>query len=104
MRKTLMLAFVFAGLALCAVLALRHYRRSVAKPAAAAVAPAGSPAVPTATNTPVPATPVQPMDVFQSGVKLDSRTSTTPDAEAKRRLIERLQREEERQRPEQQRN
>jgi hypothetical protein len=50
------------------------------------------------------ATSVPPMDAFQSGVKLDSRASTTPDAETRRRLLERLQTEERRQRPELQRN
>lgn len=98
-----MLVIVLIGLALCALLVWRHHRRSVATPPAPAVAPVAAASVSTATTPPV-VTPVPPMDTFQSGVKLDSRTSTTPDAETKRRLLERLQAEGRRQRPELQRN
>lgn len=98
-----MLLLVLIGLALCALLVRRHHRRSVAAPPVAVAAPVAAAPVPTAT-TPPAVTSVPPMDAFQSGVKLDARTSTTPDAETKRRLLERLQAEERRQRPELQRN
>ena len=86
-----MIVLVLTGLALCALLVLRHHRRSAA-------------AVPPVTTAPLPVASVPPMDAFQLGVKLDSRTGTTPDAETKRRLLERLLQEERRQRPELKRN
>ena len=97
MKKMTALLVMVTVLALCALLILRQQRR--AEPAHAA-RPA-APALSTATQPPKAA---QPMDGFQASVKLDTRTGTAPDAEAKRRLLERLQREEERQKPWNQRN
>lgn len=51
-----------------------------------------------------PVAPTAPMDGFQSGVEIDSRTGGEPDAEARRRVMERLRREEIRQRPAEGRN
>jgi hypothetical protein len=51
-----------------------------------------------------PVAPAAPTDGFQSGVKLDSRTGGEPDAAARRRVMDRLRREEIRQRPAEGRN
>ncbi len=51
-----------------------------------------------------PVSRTAPMDAFQSCVKLDTRTGTVPDPAAKRRLLERLQCEEKKQRPAEGRN
>lgn len=48
--------------------------------------------------------PSAPMDHFQTGVMLDTRVGREPEAKAKPRLMERLQREESRQRPAEGRN
>ncbi|MDO8545500.1 MAG: hypothetical protein Q7S40_34085 [Opitutaceae bacterium] len=97
MKKMTALLVVITALALCALLILRHQRRG--EPT---LDP--RPTVPAASTAAQPPKAAQPMDAFQAGVKLDTRTGTAPDADAKRRLMERLQREEERQEPRNQRN
>jgi hypothetical protein len=91
MKQMTAVFIVLFALALCGALIVRHHRRTDASPTVpAAVPPKSAPA-------PVPS--AQPMDVLQSGVKLDLRTDQGLDAETKRRLLERLQLEEQRQRP-----
>jgi len=97
MKKMITVLLVFAGLALCALLFLQRHRR-VERSSLPRV---GTPS-PTVVTQP-PSSP-QPMDAFQTGVKLDTRTGAQPEAEAKRQLLKRLQREEERQKPQEQRN
>lgn len=87
----LIASLVFAAAAI--LVARRHPRRATPPPAA-----------PAQSAAPVIPTTVQPMDALQSGVKLDLRTDTRPDADAKRRLLERLQQEEKRQQPQERRN
>lgn len=96
MKKMTTIILVIVALAVVTLLSMRQ-RRPATTQALLLAAPA--PAVATQ-----PATAPQPMNTFQSSVKLDTRTHTTPDAEAKRRLLERLQREETRQKPQEQRN
>lgn len=89
MKKMTAALIVLFALALCGALIVRHQRRTGVRPTAPAGAPPSS---------------VQPMDALQSGVKLDGRTVDGLDPETKRRLLERLQREEQRQRPQEGRN
>ena len=95
--KKMAIFLLIASLVLAAaaiLVARRHPRRATPPPAA----PAQS-AAPV-----IPAPALQPMDTLQSSVKLDTRTDTRPDADAKRRLLERLQQEEKRQQPQEGRN
>lgn len=85
----LTVAFVIA-LAVCAFLVRRHARRI-------------APVMPTAAEQPT-ATNSAPIDLLQNGVKLDPRTDYRIDAEAKQRLMEKLRREEIRQKPQEGRN
>ena len=97
MKKMTALLVVITALALCALLILRRQHR-------AELTHGPRPAAPALSKSAQPPKAAQPMDAFQAGVKLDTRTGTTPDAEAKRRLMERLQREEKRQKPQEGRN
>lgn len=96
MKKMTAALIVLFALALCGALIVRHHRRTGAGPTAPATVPAASPQM--------TAPSMQPIDAFQSGVKLDGRTGDGLDPETKRRLLERLQREEKRQRPQEGRN
>ena len=96
MKKMTAALIVLFALALCGALIVRHHRRTSAKPTTHGSVPSPSPQV----TAPL----VQPMDKLQSGVKLDRRTDGGTDPETKRRLLERLQREEQRQRPQEGRN
>ncbi len=97
MKKMTALLVVITALALCALLILRRQHR-------AELTHGPRPAAPALSKSAQPPKAAQPMDAFQAGVKLDTRTGTAPDAEAKRRLMERLHREEVRQKPWEQRN
>lgn len=96
MKKMVTLVLIaVCALTLAAILVARHrQQRSVLPPAATAET---SPAA-------LPVMPATPMNALQSGVKLDPRTDYRPDADAKRRLLERLHQEEKRQKPEEGRN
>jgi len=88
MKKMTAALIVLFALALCGALIVRHQRQTRARPPAPAVPPP----------------PSQPIDALQSGVKLDGRMDPRLDPETKRRLLERLHREEQRQRPQEGRN
>lgn len=90
MKKLVATLIALAGLIVAGLLLLRQSRRA--------------PAAPTLAQPAAPVSPTARMDSFQSGVKLDTRTGTVPDSAAKRRLLERLQREEKKQRPTEGRN
>lgn len=94
--KKMVVFLLIASIALAvAILVARHHQRRATPP----------PAAPAKSGAPVISAPaVQPMNALQSGVKLDTRTDARPDADAKRRLLERLQQEEKRQQPQERRN
>lgn len=96
MKKMTAAFIVLFALALCGALIVRHHRRTGVEPTAPASVPPPSPQM--------TAPSMQPIDALQSGVKLDGRTVDGLDPETKRRLLERLQREEKRQRPQEGRN
>lgn len=96
MKKMTAALIVLFALALCGALIVRHHRRTGAGPTAPTSAPPPSPQL--------TASSMQPIDALQSGVKLDGRIVDGLDPETKRRLLERLQREEKRQRPQEGRN
>ena len=91
-RMTIVLALL-TGLAVCGLLVLRHTRRVT-------VAPTPPPLAQSARD----ARDLRAFDAWQSNIKLDLNTDYTPDALAKQRLMERLRREESKQRPAEGRN
>lgn len=92
-RMNLFAIVLVAGLAVGGLLVLRHARRLPAAPPA--------PEQAYATRD---ARDLRAVDAWQAGIKLDPNTDYTPDALAKRRLVEKLRREEEKQRPQEGRN
>ena len=64
-----------------------------------------APLVPPESDLPAPPPrKAQPIDAWQAGIKPDTRTDYTPDPAATKRLLEKLRREERRQRPLEERN
>ena len=64
-----------------------------------------APLVPPESDLPAPPPrKAQPIDAWQAGIKPDTRTDYTPDPAAAKRFLEKLQREEMRQRPQEGRN
>lgn len=93
MKRMYLIAVAFiVGLALCGLLALRHAVRSAVT-------------APPVSDLPAP-TPrsAQPMDAWIAGIKADLRTDYTANPAATKRLMEKLRREELRQRPQEGRN
>ena len=93
MKRTHLIIVAFAiGLALCGWLAIRSTVRTevTASPVSDLPAP------------PPPAS--KPMDVWQAGIKPDTRTDYTSDPAKTKRLMEKLRQEELRQRPQEGRN
>ncbi len=88
MKRIIAIVIALAGLASIGLLLWRQPQRLSEVPAA----------------TPGQTKVASPMDAFQSGIRLDPRTGTVSDAGAKRRLLERLEREEKKQRPAEGRN
>ena len=87
----IIVAFVI-GFALCGWLAFRHTVRTAVT-------------VPPVSDLPAPSTPAsKPMDVWQAGIKADTRTDYTQDPATTKRLMEKLRQEELRQRPQEGRN
>ena len=86
-RMTFYLLALGAGLAVCGLLVLRHAGRT-------------APLMPPASDLPAPPRrSPQPIDRWQGGIGVDTRTDYKPDPEATKRLMEKLRREELRQRP-----
>ena len=88
MKMSAFVVLLLAGLAVCGLLVRRHTARL---PAGAASAPRS-------------AEPVSPVDAWQQGIQLAPVGDYHADSEAARRLMEKLRREEERQRPQEGRN
>lgn len=78
------------GLALGGWLALWHAMRAAVKMSPVSELPSPSAS--------------RPMDVWQAGIKPDTRTDYTPDPAATKRLMKKLRQEELRQRPQEGRN
>ncbi len=89
-RLHVIIGALVVGLALCGWLVLRHVVRTTAK-------------VPSVSDLPSPPAS-KPMDVWQAGIKPDTRTDYTPDPAATKRLMKKLRQEELRQRPQEGRN
>ncbi|MFO1448229.1 MAG: hypothetical protein U1F61_08750 [Opitutaceae bacterium] len=79
-KMSLYFLALLAGLALCGWLVRRHQKR-----------------------VPAPMD-LRPVDAWQGSIKLDRGGTYTPDEAARKRLLEKLQAEEERQRPQERRN
>ena len=92
-RMNLFVIVLVAGLAVCGWLVLRHARR-------VPMAPTPPPSAQSARDP----RDLHAVDVWQAGIKLDPNTDYTPAARAKQRLMEKLRREEEKQRPQEGRN
>lgn len=91
-RMHLFIVAVIVGLAVCGALALRHAVRTAVT-------------VPPVSDLPAPTPPAShPMDVWQAGIKPDTRTDYASDPAVTKRLMEKLRREELRQRPQEERN
>jgi len=90
MKRMIIVLAMLAGLAGCGLLVLRHARRAPATRRALSAAQASR--------------DVRVVDAWQSKIKLDLNTDYLPDALAKQRLMERLRREESKQRPAEGRN
>ncbi len=91
-RMHLIIAAFVIGLAGCGWLALRYAVRTAVT-------------VPPVSDLPAPPpTASKPMDVWQAGIKPDSRTDYTSDPATTKRLMEKLRQEELRQRPQEGRN
>lgn len=91
-RMHLIIAVSVVALAVGGILVVRHAIRT-------------APLVPPVSNLPAPPRKkIQPIDAWQAGIKPDTRTDYTPNPAAKKRLREKLQREERRQRPQEERN
>lgn len=91
-RMHLIIVAFVVGLALCGWLVLRHAVRTAVT-------------VPPVSDLPAPPPPAsKPMDVWQAGIKPDTRTDYTPDPAKTKRLMEKLRQEELRQRPQEGRN
>ena len=88
----LILVAFFVGLALCGWLALRHAARKAVTVSPVSHLPAPTPPAP------------KPMDVWQAGIKPDTRTDYTADPATTKRLMEKLRQEELRQKPQEGRN
>ena len=88
MKMSAFVILLLAGLAVCGLLVRRHSAR----------VPAG------AVSAPRSAGSVSPVDAWQQGVQLAPVGSYKADSEAARRLMDKLRREEERQRPQEGRN
>ena len=79
-KMSLYLLVLLAGLAVCGWLIRRHQKRGL------------------------PTTDLHPVDAWQGSIKLDRGGNYTSDKVAKQRLLEKLQAEEKRQRPQEGRN
>ena len=91
-RFFLFIGAVIVGLAVGGLLVLHHVvRKAVTSP------PVSDRPAPTSKKAP-------PMDTWQAGLKPDTRTDYTTDQAATKRLMKKLQREETRQRPQEERN
>lgn len=86
-RMTLYILVSVAGLTVCGLLVLRHACRT-------------APLMPPTSDLPAPPPrPLQPVDRWQGGIGVDTRTDCQPDPAATKRLMEKLRQEERRQRP-----
>jgi hypothetical protein len=83
MKMSAFVILLLAGLAVCGLLVRRHTAR----------VPSGAASAPRSTGS------ASPVDAWQQGVQLAPVGSYHADSEAARRLMEKLRREEERQRP-----
>lgn len=93
MKRMITCALIaLAGLLVCGLLVLRHACRTAPELRDDSGLPA-----PTGRDRP-------PIDRWQGGIKVDPRTGYAPDPEATERLLEKLRREELRQRPQEGRN
>lgn len=91
-RMHLILAVAVAALAVGGILVVRHAIRT-------------APLVPSESDTPAaPGRKGHPIDTWQAAIRVDTRTDYTPDPAVARRLREKLEREEMRQRPQEGRN
>lgn len=91
-RMTIVIIITVAGVGICSALVLRHAYRT-------------APEVPPTSDLPQPPQrPVQPIDAWQGGIKIDARTDYHADSEATKRLMEKLRQEEKRQKPWEARN
>jgi hypothetical protein len=91
-RMHLIIVALVVAFALCGLLVLRHAVRTAVT-------------VPPVSDLPAPPPPAsKPMDVWQAGIKPDTRTDYAPDPAATKRLMEKLRQEELRQRPQEGRN
>ena len=91
-RMHLILTISAAALAVGGFLVVRHAIRT-------------APLVPPESDLPAPPPKkAQPIDAWQSGIKPDMRTDYTADPAATKRHLEKLRREERRQRPQEERN
>lgn len=91
-RMTIVIIISVAGLGICSALVLRHAYRT-------------APEMPPISDLPQPPRrAVQPLDAWQSGIKIDGRTDYHADPEATKRMMEKLRRAELRQKPWEARN
>jgi len=86
MRMTFYILVSVAGLTVCGLLVLRHACRT-------------TPLMPPISDLPAPPRHLQPVDRWQGGIEVDTRTDYQPDPAATKRLMEKLRQEELRQRP-----